>query len=103
MILAGILAVVVVAGIGAAIWIKPIRKEVPLETIPVQQDKLELFCMADSEEEAKELAKAYEIELTSYSEKVAVFQTDKSYEEILEIGRNKELTELSINSTIKAY
>ena len=59
--------------------------------------------MADSKEEAEKLAEDYEIELINYSEKIAVFQTDKSYEEILEIGKNKKLTELSINNTIKAF
>lgn len=101
--MAGIIAVVVVAGLGAAFLIKPIKREVQLDSIPMQQDKLELVGMADSEEEAEKLAEDYEIELISYSEKVAVFQTDKSYEEILEIGKNKGLTELSVNSTLKAF
>lgn len=98
-----ILAVVVVVGLGAAFWIKPIRREVQLESVPIQQDKLELIGMADSKEEAEKLAEDYEIELISYSENVAVFQTDKTYEEILEIGKNKKLKELSINSTLKAF
>lgn len=98
-----VLAVVVVAGLGAAFWIKPIRREVQLESVPIQQDKLELIGMADSKEEAEKLAEDYEIELISYSENVAVFQTDKTYEEILEIGKNKKLKELSINSTLKAF
>ena len=103
MILIGIFAVIVVAGLGAAFWIKPVRREVQLESVPMQNDQLELIGMADSKEEAEKLAEDYEIELISYSEKVAVFQTDKSYDEILEIGKNKKLTELSINNTLKAF
>ena len=99
----GIFFVVVVAGLGAAFWIKPVRREVQLDSIPMQQDKLELIGMADSKEEAEKLAEDYEIELISYSEKIAVFKTDKTYEEILEIGKEKKLTELSINNTLKAF
>lgn len=98
-----ILAVIVVAGLGAAFWIKPIRRDAQLDSVPIQQDKLELIGMADSKEEAEKLAEDYEIELISYSEKVAVFQTGKSYDEILKIGENKKLTELSINNTLKAF
>lgn len=103
MILAGIITVVVVVGLGAAFLIKPIRKDAQLDSVPIQQDKLELIGMADSKEEAEKLAEDYEIELISYSEKIAVFQTDKSYDEILEIGKKKKLTELSINDTLKAF
>ena len=98
-----IFAVVAVAGLGAAFWMKPVIREAQIDSVPMQQDKLELIGMADSKEEAEKLAEDYEIELISYSEKVAVFQTDKSYDEILEIGKNKKLTELSINDELKAF
>ena len=103
MILFGIFAVVVVAGLGAAFWIKPEIRDAQIDSVPMQLDKLELIGMADSKEEAEKLAEDYEIELISYSENVAVFQTDKSYDEIIEIGKNKKLTELSINNTLKAF
>lgn len=102
-IIIGVLAVAAVAALGAAFWLKPEEREVQIEGTPIQQDRLELICMAETEEEAEKLAADYEIELISYSEKVAVFQTNKTYEEILETGKVKGLTELSLNNEMKAY
>lgn len=101
-----VFAVVLLLGLGAAFWLRPKEIEVPLESLPIEpmgQGDLELLCMVDTEEEAEKLAEDYEIELLSYDRKIAVFQTDKTYEEIVEIGKDKGLPELSINGTMRAY
>lgn len=104
-----ILAVVLLLGLGAAFWLKPKEMEFQLENLPVkptepiEQRDLELLCAADTEEEAEKLAEDYGIELISFDSKIAVFQTDKAYEEIVEIGKEKGLPELSRNNIMRAY
>lgn len=63
---------------------------------------LELIGVADTEEIADKLAKDYGIELKSYEYGIAVFVTEKSYQEITEIGKAKGLPELSPNNKLKA-
>lgn len=63
---------------------------------------LELIGVADTEEIADKLAEDYGIELKSYEYGIAVFVTEKSYQEITEIGKAKGLPELSPNNKLKA-
>lgn len=97
------LFVVVVIAVGVGFWVKPIKREVQIEGQPIQGEIIELVGLVDTKEEAETLAEAYGITLVSYSESVAVFQTDKSYEEIVEIGKNKGLSELSRNDEMQLY
>lgn len=90
-----------VIGLAGVIRLRP--RPVDLEGIPIQGETLELVGLADTREEAEAIAADYGITLLSYNKKVAVFMTDKSYEEITEIGKNKGLTELSINHKVEAY
>lgn len=106
-------AIVVAAGLSAAFFLRPKKEvEVPLEAESVsigelsvrkQGEPVELVGLADTEEEAEKIAQDYGIELKSYEYGVAVFTTDKSFEEITEIGKTKGLTELSLNTRVKAY
>lgn len=102
-----VFAAVLVLGLGAAFFLKPKEKEVQLEKNleknPIQQETWELICMVETKEEAEKLADAYGIELIKYNEKVAVFQTDKSAKEIIEIGKEKDLPELSANNIVELY
>ena len=98
-----VLAVALVFCLGAAFWLKPKKEEVHIDGKPIEQGNLQLVCMTDTNEEAEKIAADYGIELLSYAEKVAVFQTDKSYAEILEIGKDKGLPGLSPNNIMKAY
>lgn len=102
MIICSFLAVVVI-GLVAEFWLRPEIREVQLEGEPIQGEVLELVGLANTREEAEEIAGDYGITLLSYSENVAVFQTDKTYEEILETGKNKGLVELSINHENTVY
>ena len=104
-------AIVVAAGLSAAFFLRP-KKEMLVETEPLVLEEisvknpegaLELVGLADTEEEAEKIAQDYGIELKSYEYGVAVFTTDKSFEEITEIGKTKGLTELSLNTRVKAY
>lgn len=95
--------VVAVIGLVAAFWLKPEIREVQLEGKPIQGEMLELVGLANTREEAEKMAEDYGIILLSYDENVAVFQTDKTYEEITEIGKNKNLAELSVNHENTIY
>jgi len=107
-------AVVVVAiGVTATFLLRPKEEKampVEVETVSfnemlIQEDgrPLELVGLADTEEEAMKMAEDYGIELKSFDCGIAVFTTDKSYEEITEIGKTKGLSELSTNSKRKVY
>lgn len=99
-IICSILAVAVI-GLAGASWLRP--GPVYLEGEPIQSETLELVGLADTREEAEAIARDYGITLLSYGENVAVFTTDKSYEEITETGKRKGLPELSINHEVNAY
>ena len=60
-------------------------------------EKLQLTCLVDSQQEAKEIAEAYGIEFIRFDYGVAEFQSDKSYDELTEYGKKNGLKQLSIN------
>lgn len=102
-IVIGVVAVAVIA-LSAGYFLRPkemLEGRKTAETTEVSQR--ELVGLVESEEEAKEAAEAYGIELVSYKEGVAVFTTDKTYEEIVKIGKEKKLIELSLNITDRAF
>ena len=63
----------------------------------------ELICLADSREEAEEIAKSYGIELVEFSYGVASFHTDEDLQDVITRGKGKGLKELSINTFNKAF
>ena len=95
------IAIVLVVGLSAAFFLRP--KEASTGEKATETGTLELICLAEKEAEAKQLAEDYGIELIRYREGVATFRTDKSYEEIMKIGKEKGLTELSINDYNTVY
>ena len=50
-----------------------------------KQKEIELIALAEDQEEAEEIAKLYGIELSSFSDGVAVFTTDKDLQELKEL------------------
>ena len=63
----------------------------------------ELICLADSREEAEEIAKSYGIELVHFSSGVASFHTDGDPADVIKRGKEQGLKELSINRYNKAF
>lgn len=96
-----VIAIVVVAVLTAAYFFRP-KEEVKGQKI-AEAVPLELVGVVESEEEAKSLAESYGIELIRYAEGIATFQTDKTYEEIKRIEKEKSLPELAINEVNRAF
>ena len=67
------------------------------------QGVLQLVGLVEDKAEAEQLAADYGIELLRFAEGIATFKTDKTYEEIQKIGKEKGLTELSVNEYNKAF
>ena len=63
----------------------------------------ELFCLADTEEEAEEIAELYDIELVSYSNGVAVFHTEENPNDVIEKGKANNWPLLETNHTVSAH
>lgn len=59
----------------------------------------QLTALADSLEEAQEIADLYGIELDSYSYGVAAYSTDKDISELLRIGEENDYPTLAPNQT----
>lgn len=80
-------------------------KPVPAE--PVTTDAVpgrELYCLAESQTEAEEIASSYDITLVSFGDGVATFTTDKDLHEVIEYGKKYNLAPISINTaTITTY
>lgn len=111
--------IIIIAGVVVAVVVcmgffllpkKEVAAPLDVETASVKEisisktdGPLELIGVADTEEIAKKMAEDYDIELKSYEYGIAVFTTEKSFEEITEIGKAKGLPELSLNNEMKAY
>lgn len=54
-----------------------------------------LMCMVDTEEEARELAALYGIELVSFRSGIAVFYTEEDPAAVIQRGREQGWTELA--------
>lgn len=57
----------------------------------------ELIALADTREEAEEIAELYGIELSTYSYGVATYTTDKNAFELIELGEENGYPALSLN------
>lgn len=62
-------------------------------------DSPQLTALADTSEEAQEIADLYGIELDSYSYGVAVYNTDKDISELMKLGEENGYPTLAPNST----
>ncbi len=63
----------------------------------------ELFCLADSEEEAKKIAELYGIELVEFSNGVATFHTEEPLDEVIKRGQDNGWKLLEINSVVHMH
>ena len=79
----------------------------PVETPGPQIDAVkgeELYCLADSQEEAEKIAESYDIVLVKFGHGVATFTTDRDLHEVIQYGKKNNLAPISINTaTIQTY
>lgn len=66
-------------------------------------DSPQLTALADSLEEAQEIADLYGIELDSYSYGVAAYHTDKDISELIRLGLENDYPTLAPNDTNTLY
>lgn len=74
-----------------------------LQSIEVKQDVIEgeeFMCLCENEQEAKEIAKLYEIEFVNFANGVATFTTNKDLGEVIQKGKDNGWTELNVNHII---
>lgn len=82
------------------------RSKKEAESTPLQGEEgvvVSLFALADSREEAEEIAALYEITLIDYSEGVATFETGKDAQALIEWGKEKDYPVIEINHKMQAY
>ena len=72
-------------------------------SVKTDQGDVELTALADTEEEAQEIAELYQIELLSFSEGVAVYSTDQDPYELFALGEEKDYPPLSLNQIKQLY
>lgn len=72
------------------------------EDLYTVSEEAPLMASADSEEEARELAELYGIQLVEYSYGVATFDTDEDPAAVIARGKRNGWPALSLNGTIKA-
>lgn len=84
---------------------KPAQTEPAATTIPTDgaSEEGQLMALAKSEDEARQLAKLYGIELISYSYGVAVFHTEEDPDVVIRRGIENGWPELSRNDTVYAF
>ena len=63
----------------------------------------ELVALAEDEEQAREIATLYQIELLSFSEGVAVYATDQDPNELIALGKENGYPLLTVNHTLQLY
>ena len=63
----------------------------------------ELMCLVDTEDEAKAIAKQYNIELVEFSYGVATFHTDENPNDVIAMGKKLGYPELSLNGVMHTY
>ncbi len=63
----------------------------------------ELIALAESEEEAREIAEQYGVELVGFSSGVAVFHTEEDPNSVIEKGRQNGWPELALNHTVQGF
>lgn len=63
----------------------------------------ELFCAAESLQQAEEIAALYEIELVDFGDGIATFHTEEDLNEVLARGEQNHYPELSVNSEMQLF
>lgn len=61
----------------------------------------ELCCVCQSEEEAREIAEAYGIELVAYGNGIAAFHTEDDPRDVIQYGKDHNLPPLELNRKIR--
>ncbi len=69
----------------------------PSPAAPLYPEGKELLASADTEEEARELAELYGIELVSFEYRVAVFHTEEDPFDVIQRGKDNDWPPLEIN------
>lgn len=88
-------------GCGSSGKLTGITADDDLPTVPsdhISSTVTEMTALADTREEAEKIAELYGIELSTYSYGVAVYVTDKTPEELMELGRDNHYPSLTPNS-----
>lgn len=107
--IAAVAAVVVVAAAAGAVGFRYYMDHKEYEMVKAekweeisrdgQNGETELTALADSQEEADEIAELYGIELKSYSYGVAVFTTEEDPQKLMQLGEEEGYPELQYNYT----
>lgn len=63
----------------------------------------ELVALADTREEAEEIAELYGIKLSTYSYGVATYTTDKNLQELMDLGAANDYPTLTPNYEVELY
>lgn len=63
----------------------------------------ELVALADTREEAEEIAELYGIELSTYSYGVATYTTDKNLKELMKLGEENDYPTLTPNYEVELH
>lgn len=97
------------AGVGPAFPFMPIRELGQIEqlTDDVEGEEAavesQLMALAESEEEAKEIAELYGIELVSFAEGVAVYETTENPQDVINRGTENGYPQVYINYERQLY
>ena len=85
---------------------KPLEpEEIEAVAVPIEDNVVEgkeLLCLADTEEEAQEIADMYGIELVEFGYGVATFHAENP-QAVIQMGKEKGYPELSLNSNMELY
>lgn len=76
---------------------------IPPDTNSEPNDGTEVIALADSEEQAQQIAELYGITLKSYSLGVAVYTTDKDITALIQMGKENNYPELALNHQVQLY
>ncbi|MDO4988923.1 MAG: hypothetical protein Q4E45_00295 [Eubacteriales bacterium] len=79
-----------------AVQVGPMSEAVPIALGNVAEGR-ELYCLADSQEEAEKLAELYGIELVEFSNGVATFHAEEDPQTVITRGKDNGWPLLSLN------
>ncbi|MBR5559380.1 MAG: hypothetical protein IKU72_03955 [Oscillospiraceae bacterium] len=77
------------------------KQQLPLAEREAVVEGAEVFCLAQTEEEAEAIAARYGIELVDFESGVAAFHTQEDWYELIERGKEQGWPELSPNYLTK--
>lgn len=80
--------------------IQQIPQYIETESFSENEEKeVELIALAEDQENAEKIAELYEIELSSFSDGVAVYTTNKDPQELMELGDINGYPTLTVNNS----